>query len=538
MFSCLAGSPKKKSSSPSSSSKKLLQSPSVGGSGKISTRKLLARILPQPPSVDADDSEDEGGGISGGRDLHGQLHALMKHLQRSDRLAKLSQAIEIGTGGQSDCVRLEPSSDAGGTNLQLGRHQVNARQLCLRAWRYPDLTATETLTPMTEACCSKVSGQCINPFHFYRTLTVAPDLHSLIDRLSELELKQPLIALSDNEVSSSGCSSDSLLSASRKSWLTTTSSAVQQHQQQHRDTCSGGSSSGGGGCGSCSCCSCCCCYSASVSDAHSSTAAAASMADAETAGNVNAALSEQRHQAYWCAVAYWEGRSRIGQLARVRDSVFRICQRGPVAGTGSDSVMSLESLSAAAATAAAAVPAGVAVDPDGELARQAAKTRAKIGAGVALVRRRRRRRRQHRQKRCQFEFEDDSDGDVNNDDVGDDAATDATELMIFNQSDHAVFVHSPTLQPLSLSSAAASSAGPYQAVKLPPGYCLKAFDSSAAGLLCRARRLGQLNQLCSPAAADPFTVRLSFVKGFGAAYQRQDIIYCPCWLEVMLSFNA
>lgn len=34
---------------------------------------------------------------------------------------------------------------------------------------------------------------------------------------------------------------------------------------------------------------------------------------------------------------------------------------------------------------------------------------------------------------------------------------------------------------------------------------------------------------------DVHSVRISFVKGWGQSYKRQDIKSCPCWLEVILN---
>lgn len=37
---------------------------------------------------------------------------------------------------------------------------------------------------------------------------------------------------------------------------------------------------------------------------------------------------------------------------------------------------------------------------------------------------------------------------------------------------------------------------------------------------------------------DTHSVRISFAKGWGLNYSRQDVTSCPCWLEVLLSRNG
>lgn len=34
---------------------------------------------------------------------------------------------------------------------------------------------------------------------------------------------------------------------------------------------------------------------------------------------------------------------------------------------------------------------------------------------------------------------------------------------------------------------------------------------------------------------DIYSLRISFAKGWGPSYSRQEVTSCPCWLEVMLS---
>ncbi|KAG5670755.1 hypothetical protein PVAND_000996 [Polypedilum vanderplanki] len=99
-------------------------------------------------------------------------------------------------------------------------------------------------------------------------------------------------------------------------------------------------------------------------------------------------------------------------------------------------------------------------------------------------------------------------------------------VWLYNRSSQPVFVHSPTLCDMD---SRATIPCPY---KIPPGHCIRAFDplkvnesiiwpSTISGI-----QLGPV---------DTHSVRISFAKGWGQNYSRQDVTSCPCWLEVLLS---
>lgn len=135
-------------------------------------------------------------------------------------------------------------------------------------------------------------------------------------------------------------------------------------------------------------------------------------------------------------------------------------------------------------------------------------------------------------------------------------------IWIYNRSLQPVFVHSPTLNDLDSRS--------LLVYRVPPGHCLRAFDhikyvrqliisislksctsfveSFRSNCSCilfvsisfnRAAResFSWLNKIAGNEMGpiDNYSLRISFVKGWGPNYSRLEVISCPCWLEVLLS---
>ncbi|XP_030369593.1 mothers against decapentaplegic homolog 6 [Scaptodrosophila lebanonensis] len=90
------------------------------------------------------------------------------------------------------------------------------------------------------------------------------------------------------------------------------------------------------------------------------------------------------------------------------------------------------------------------------------------------------------------------------------------DVWIYNRGNGAIFVDSPTLRECS-----------DRVWKVMPGRCLKAFDTHRAQMLsCKQPTVKSLGPI------DRFNIKISFAKGWGNSYRRQDIMGCPCWLEV------
>ncbi|XP_050539431.1 mothers against decapentaplegic homolog 6-like [Daktulosphaira vitifoliae] len=93
-------------------------------------------------------------------------------------------------------------------------------------------------------------------------------------------------------------------------------------------------------------------------------------------------------------------------------------------------------------------------------------------------------------------------------------------VWAYNLSDWPMFVNSPTLDDPDSRS--------YLVFRVPSGHCLNIFTGNPHG-----DRIRYSNGL-RVGPVDPNAVRISFAKGWGPKYSRQEITSCPTWIEVLL----
>ena len=91
----------------------------------------------------------------------------------------------------------------------------------------------------------------------------------------------------------------------------------------------------------------------------------------------------------------------------------------------------------------------------------------------------------------------------------------------YNRAQFPLFVNSPTLEEPNCRSLVVW--------KVMPGYSVRLFDYDRLRALQRTRDPG-----LSDGPYDPWSVRVSFAKGWGPCYSRQFVTSCPCWLEILL----
>lgn len=188
--------------------------------------------------------------------------------------------------------------------------------------------------------------------------------------------------------------------------------------------------------------------------------------------------------AYWCVVAYWEEKTRVGRLYSVREPSLDIFYDLPQgSGFCLGQLCSPNNSSSSPSSSGGGVPPrGSGGGPRSPLVSM---VRAKIGHGVTLSR--------------------EADG-----------------VWAYNRSQYPIFIKSATLDNPDSRALLVH--------KVFPGFSVKAFDFEKARAL---RRPNDHEFTQQPRTG--FTVQISFVKGWGQCYTRQFISSCPCWLEVIFN---
>lgn len=94
-------------------------------------------------------------------------------------------------------------------------------------------------------------------------------------------------------------------------------------------------------------------------------------------------------------------------------------------------------------------------------------------------------------------------------------------VWAYNRSQFPIFVNSPTLEEANCKTLVVW--------KVLPGFSIRLFDYDRLEALERTR-----DPELADGPYDPYSVRVSFAKGWGPCYARQFVTSCPCWLEIFL----
>lgn len=98
------------------------------------------------------------------------------------------------------------------------------------------------------------------------------------------------------------------------------------------------------------------------------------------------------------------------------------------------------------------------------------------------------------------------------------------KVWLFNRSERDVFVSSYFL------NSHRTDTHTWRVCKVTPGYAVLVYDYSSIS-----------DQPCKQSSAvwegptDLHSVHISFIKGWGGAYSRQNILNCECWLEILMN---
>ena len=116
---------------------------------------------------------------------------------------------------------------------------------------------------------------------------------------------------------------------------------------------------------------------------------------------------------------------------------------------------------------------------------------------------------------------------------------DKCNVWLYNRSASTIFVNSHTMKPPDSLTCSNIRLSAKAVIRVQPGHIIKAYDQQLAQSikLVWNNMLNESNK-CPQSQENFFdfdSFRFSFVKGFGANYKNQNILQCPCWLEVILT---
>lgn len=99
------------------------------------------------------------------------------------------------------------------------------------------------------------------------------------------------------------------------------------------------------------------------------------------------------------------------------------------------------------------------------------------------------------------------------------------KVWLYNQSDSPVFTSSFSL---NINNVNGDS---WRVFKVNPGHAIVVYDYNIM------EHWNSDMYKFSEGPVDPHSIHVSFVKGWGRDYHRQSVLYCDCWLEILLNIK-
>ncbi|KAK6958687.1 mothers against decapentaplegic 6 [Biomphalaria glabrata] len=200
-------------------------------------------------------------------ELKTATHSFFKKL-KEEQLQVLLQAMESRGGEITPCVPVAKSE------IRVGKHMVSPYNLCCRVFRWPDLKSDAEMKRLPNCTFQndeKDAVICCNPYHW-----------SLVVKIDE-----PTIY------------TDKLLN------LSSHCSRIEDPNDKYQGH-----------------------YSPRIMESKDTTGFTSCVCQDNSSGNTEEHSSEQNHM-YWCTLAYWELRERVGRLFQVSEPSCHVFQQLP-----------------------------------------------------------------------------------------------------------------------------------------------------------------------------------------------------------------